>query len=442
MYAVDDDEVKERKMSGLKKTLMGIAFLAFLVHMIGGAPLRNDPAARKIMEKCILMYGNLKTYQEQLKVQIRSKYQGPKIINIGGAVGNVIDICIARPNRLRFWQSGEFSIAGTSLVCDGKRIWEYMPMWNKFTNDEAPKTLKEIADSDDFMFDAQYTSMENDFVIPMLFDPEAAQKNLDTYPVAVFATEKETHSENLLHIVLERKVEDDEWLVNLWIDSKTFLIHHEKEKKIQNIKMGGNALKHETVYEYFHNDIRINQPIPPGTFRFIPPPAAVETFNLLDSFPFPEKGLGPEEFMEGKAMPGITLPGMNRGDEYNLAGIKGRAAVLFIFIGKNFNRSNNIGKHLQTLGKLVGEFSKRSVDFLGISMKSTREETATAIRKMGVNIPVALDLNGSVGSAFHLNRITPPFWVIIDKSGVVKKVFAGSLSRQKPIMAHRLNSLL
>ncbi|MCX6557955.1 MAG: redoxin domain-containing protein [Candidatus Aminicenantes bacterium] len=429
-------------MSGLKKALMGIVFLALLAHMIRSTPLRNDPAARKIMEKCIRMYGNLKTYQEQLKVQISSKYQGPKIINVGGAVGNVIDICIARPNRLRFWQSGEFSIAGTSLVCDGKRIWEYMPMFNKFTNDEAPKTLKEIADSDDFMFDAQYTSMKNGFVIPMLFDPETAQKNLDNYPVAAFANEKETHSGNLLHIVLERKVEDDEWLVNLWIDSKTFLIHHVKEKKIQNIKMGGNALKHETVYEYFHNDIRINQPIPPGAFRFIPPPAAVETFNLFDSFPIHEKGPEPEEFMEGKAMPGIALPGMNRGDEYNLADIKGRAAVFFIFNGKNFDRSYNIGKHLQTLGKLVAEFSKRPVVFLGISMKSTREETATAIRKMGMNIPVAIDFHGSVGSAFHFNCISPPFWVIIDHSGVVKKIFVGNYSRQKQIMAHVLNSLL
>jgi peroxiredoxin/outer membrane lipoprotein-sorting protein len=429
-------------MSGLKKALMGIVFLALLTHLISSEPLRNDPAARKIMEKCILMYRNLKTYQEQLKVQISTKYQGPKIINAGGAVGNVIDICIARPNRLRFWQSGEFSIAGTSLVCDGKRIWEYMPMFNKFTNDEAPKTLKEIADSDDFMFDAQYTSLENDFVIPMLFDPQAAQKNLDNYPVAAFAMEKEAHSENLLHIVLERKAEDFDWMVNLWIDSKTFLIHHVKETETQNIKMGGRALKRVTVNEYLHNDIRINQPIPPGTFRFIPPPAAVETFNLFDSFPIHEKGPEPEEFMQGKAMPGITLPGMNRGEEYNLAGIKGRAAVLFIFVGKNFDRSNNIGKHLQTLGKLVGEFSKRSVDFLGISMKSTREETAAAIRKMGVNIPVALDSNGSVGSAFHLNRITPPFWAIIDQSGVVKKIFVGNFSRQKQIMAYVLNSLL
>lgn len=429
-------------MSGFKKEIVGIIFFVFFAYIISSTPLQNDLAARNFMKKCILVYGNLKTYQEQLNVQISTKYQGPKIINAGGAVGNVIDICMAKPNQLRFWQSGEFSIAGTSLVCDGKRIWEYMPLFNKFTTDEAPKSLKEIADSDEFLFNAQYSSMENDLVIPMLFDPEAAQKNLENYPVVAFANNKETHLENLLHLVLERNAEKYEWMVDLWVDSKTFLIHHVKETEIQKVEMGGRSLKRVTVNEYFHNNIRINQTIPPNVFRFIPPPAAVETFNLFDSFPIHEKGLEPEGFMEGKMMPSITLLGMNRKDRFNLADVKGRAAVLFIYVGKNFDRSNNIGNHLQILGKLVGDFSKKGVSFLGISMKSTHEETVASIRKIGVNIPVALDFHGSVSSAFHLNRITPPFWVVIDQSGIVKKVFVGNHSRQKQIMAHLLKSLL
>lgn len=60
---------KNERMSDLKKMFL-IVFFALSTHTLHGTQLQNDPAARNIVKKCIFMYGNLKTYQEKLRVRM------------------------------------------------------------------------------------------------------------------------------------------------------------------------------------------------------------------------------------------------------------------------------------------------------------------------------------------------------------------------------------
>ena len=127
--------------------------------------------------------------------------------------------------------------------------------------------------------------------------------------------------------------------------------------------------------------------------------------------------------------------------------LQGKPAPAFslrLLDGGVFNLSEHLGKRpvvldfwavwcpscRAALPKIAGAanaFKDQDVVILTVNLGDSAESIAAFLKSNSLSLPVALDSNNSVGSAFHVRNI--PTTVFIDRDGKVANVTVGAMSQ-------------
>jgi cytochrome c biogenesis protein CcmG/thiol:disulfide interchange protein DsbE len=126
----------------------------------------------------------------------------------------------------------------------------------------------------------------------------------------------------------------------------------------------------------------------------------------------------------GTPAPSITLHDTD-GRRVSLDDLRGKVVALNFW-------ATWCGPCLQEIPDLVRVYAanrNRCFEMLGVAEESgAREEVVAAARKLGVNYPVLLDLDGRAGDAFRIPGYPRTF--LIDVDGRIRKVFEGAVDRE------------
>jgi cytochrome c biogenesis protein CcmG/thiol:disulfide interchange protein DsbE len=131
----------------------------------------------------------------------------------------------------------------------------------------------------------------------------------------------------------------------------------------------------------------------------------------------------PEVAAEGKPAPAMALPGLD-GRTVDLAALRGRVVAL------NFWATwcPPCKDELPELAAAWREGSPRCLEVVGVTGESVREDIQAAIERYAVPYPVVVDAEGEVGRRYGLTAY--PRTYLVDGGGVVRKVFAGTVTRR------------
>lgn len=158
-----------------------------------------------------------------------------------------------------------------------------------------------------------------------------------------------------------------------------------------------------------------------GAFEITP----TEGFELRDSMPGPEDfaeaaggGPGGEHPSVGSAAPDFELPTLD-GGMARLSDLKGSVVVLDFWA----TWCKPCLMALPGVIEVTSELADQGVVFWAVNQRESEGSINKLLTEKGWTMPVALDADGAVGSAYGVQGI--PHTAIIDKAGVVRHVHSG-----------------
>ena len=131
---------------------------------------------------------------------------------------------------------------------------------------------------------------------------------------------------------------------------------------------------------------------------------------------------GLESALVGKDAPDFQLDLID-GGKFKLAEQKGTVLILDFW-------ASWCGPCMQvmpTVDKVAAEFADRGVKLVAINLQETPDQVKTALARLGLDMPVALDRDGRVAEKYGATAI--PQTVIIDRQGKVARLFVGAAAR-------------
>jgi thiol-disulfide isomerase/thioredoxin len=161
----------------------------------------------------------------------------------------------------------------------------------------------------------------------------------------------------------------------------------------------------------------------------------------LEPLPEPEEGGSPgsseglESVLVGKPAPPIDLE-MLDGKKFRLTDYKDKILIIDFW-------ASWCGPCLQTMPQVdavAREFTDRGVKLVGINLEEPPDRVKSALERLKLEMPVALDRNGRVAERYGATAI--PQTVIIDGEGKVVRLFVGGSPRFDATLRQALRSVL
>ncbi len=144
---------------------------------------------------------------------------------------------------------------------------------------------------------------------------------------------------------------------------------------------------------------------------------------------------GTESLLVGKPAPEFELQLLS-GGSFRLADHRGRVVVLDFW-------ASWCGPCIQAMPQIeavVGEFPKSDVQLVAVNLQEQPAAITAALERMGLEVPVALDRNGSVADQYGVTAI--PQTVIVGPDGKVARLYVGARSSLAPEMRSTIAELL
>jgi cytochrome c biogenesis protein CcmG/thiol:disulfide interchange protein DsbE len=175
---------------------------------------------------------------------------------------------------------------------------------------------------------------------------------------------------------------------------------------------------------------KLNEPIPRERFVFVPPPGAKKVEKLLDE----DEKEGEDSDLVGEAVPKVKLKTLD-GEAFDTGSLKGRVSLLVIWAGE----AEHCASAIQAASELAA--SRKDVGISTINI----DEKPDVVRIKGflgkkATIKTALDQDRQVVEKFELEGV--PMTFLIDKSGIIRKVFLGFHQDFKTLLGKEIDALL
>jgi len=177
-----------------------------------------------------------------------------------------------------------------------------------------------------------------------------------------------------------------------------------------------------------------------GAFAYSPPEGARKVDSLMEAL-MAEAGGGaagmePASELIGAEAPAVELD-MLGGEPMSLGAHRGKDIVVLDFWA---TWCPPCVAGLPKVSGVTERFKDKGVVFYAVNVQETERTINAFLEKQELDIPVALDRDGSVSAAYAANAI--PQTVIIDKEGKVQAVHVGLLPNLEEQLADELQTLL
>ena len=144
---------------------------------------------------------------------------------------------------------------------------------------------------------------------------------------------------------------------------------------------------------------------------------------------------GVDSILIGREAPEIALAQLD-GEKFSLAGQQGKVVVLDFWASWCAPCMQSLPKIAETVAAL----DRDRVKLVAVNLQQSADEAADALRRLKLEIPVALDRDGKTAARYGASSI--PYTVVVGPDGKVARVFIGSSPRLAEQLRKAIDGLL
>jgi len=404
-----------------------------LVPAVSVFPLENgsdkkiDPQAEKILKRMTSYLGGLDSFSTDVLQTIDLEKQGRKQKMVSDK-----SLALQKPDKLALIiKNGRFE---STIVCDGVNVYEYFPMTEKYSEKEAPEKLNDLSISS-----TGPSGVYNRYLLDFLTkdDPyRELMKGVTSLKIAGGDGKGDSDDQRL--ILLKEDMDFSIWVSKgdrplprkmvLDLASAMKRAGEQLPARIRDLKM---------TWEIEFSNWETDLDFPDDTFSFIPPLDARKADSLLparaEQKPA-EKGLSKD--LLGKPAPLFSLDLLN-GGTFDLAAQKGKHIIILDFWA---TWCPPCQKALPVYQQLAEDYKEDGVRLIAVDLREKTEIIRQFLDERELDLTVALDTDGSVGTLYRVQSI--PTTAIVGLDGTVQAVHVGYRSRYKGLLKYELDELL
>jgi len=380
------------------------------------------PQAEQVMKQVSAYFTGLDSFSVEVAMAVKVQSRGMK-----SEMTSQYAVAMKRPNLLAMVLKR--GMMGSTIVCDGERIYAYLPMLNKYTVSDAPGTLEEIFTQPDLALAG--VGMQGLMFVDNLMREDPYASMMDGVTSAQYLGVEEQPGPAAHHLKFIQ--EEFDW--DLWVQTgETPLILKvvpDISKSIQKAVQEGAAakdMKFDLAVTF--KNWKVNPDLPEDTFAFAPPKEA----ERVDSF-FPTSEERPSPLL-GKPAPDFTLSLLD-GGQVRLSDHKGKNIVILDFWA---TWCPPCRKALPVLLKVTEAYKDKGVLLYGVNQGEKPGTIRRFLEKQDLKLVVALDSDGKVGDVYGAQAI--PQTVIVGKDGTVQAIHVGLLPDLEKRLKKELDALL
>ena len=306
------------------------------------------------------------------------------------------------PNKFRHEAKDDLLVGST-----GEKAYAYRPESNLFVMADAPKqrvTARELPSPIGQLLDQQNPSLL------LALAPDAGVQLVD----GVVKVEKAADEKigDTTYTALKLTASGGEQATVL-VHPQTGLLRRVVIDLSKPMLARGQDVKRALV-TIDYTDVQPGAKVAAEQFAWAPPEGARDAIEIAAA---QSEGAPPTE-LEGKAAPDFTLKTIN-GEDVTLSALKDSVVVLDFWA----TWCGPCREGMPHLDKIADELKATGVKVYAVNLEETKEDVQAFIKETNLKLPVLLDSSGDVGRLYRAQGI--PETVIIDRNGIVKKVYVG-----------------
>jgi thiol-disulfide isomerase/thioredoxin len=392
-----------------------LAIVSLVALRAGGAEAKIAPEAQKAIDQFSKYYAGLKGFSVTVNIDLNVEQQGQK-----QNVKFVQKLAAERPDKFSYVYDGQ--VGGASVVSNGKEMSVFIKGFEKYSVEEAPKSISDIASNPLVM---GILGMGNAGPITSALLNDDPAKSLLAKADAVEYGGTVELGEAKCHLIKATGKEMD-W--QLWIDAgdkplvRQFVPDLTKAFEQMAKARGGKSplanLKVMNTVRY--DDWDVDPKFAADAFVFKAPEGAEKVDSLMEML---TGGAKPKEAephaLLGKPAPPIDLELLD-GGKLDLASFKDKNVVILDFWA---TWCGPCVQAMPIIDKVAEKFKDKGVRLFAVNLQEKPDEIQTFLKEAELKVDVALDKEGSVAAAYLANAI--PQTVLVGKDGSVQVVKIG-----------------
>jgi len=334
-------------------------------------------------------------------------------------------VVVERPNRMAL--RAKSSPKGVDLVCDGRTLTVSMTGKNRYLQVKAPESLA------DLLRDPAFTAFGGGsapFFLNLLAE-DPYETIMERVTSSSYQGQETIDQVRAHHLGFTQQ--DLDW--QLWVAAEGEPVVVQVAVDMSKVfgQLDGQAREMKVTWVQTYKDWQLDAAVARDVFVFTPAPGAakVETF-----FELPGAGRDRPIPLSGEPAPDIELKLLDGGD-FSLASHRGKHVVMLYLWSST---SGPCAQELPVLAEVARQFRNQGVVFCALNQGEDPETIRRLLEELDLDIPVALDPEGSAGRAYGLQGISTV--VLIDKEGTVRAVHVGYQPDIKEILQEELAALL
>jgi peroxiredoxin len=383
------------------------------------APKKVDQQAKQILEQAASYLQGLQSFTNDLKSTLKVK---APVANQEMAA--VYSLAVEKPNHLAIMlKDGNM---GATVVCDGKELIIFVPRVNKYSVEEAPKTLAELTHGPGIMANMVHSISFSGLF--MLLDP--TKELFDDVDSAEYVGEEKLDDQPVHHLKVATQATDFDY----WIEKGDKpLVRKIVPNMAKALERSGAQLPEGVSLEMtaVYSDWKTDPKLTAEQFKFSPPETAQKVESLFG--PSAEAKRHP---LLGKDAPSFELDNLD-GKLVKLDDLKEKDVVILDFWA---TWCGPCVKALPIISSVAAEYKAKGVTFYAVNVAEDAETVSAFLKEKDLKVPVLLDKEGKVAGLYGAEGI--PQTVLIGKDGVVQVVHVGLSQDLKSKLTHELDDLL
>jgi peroxiredoxin/outer membrane lipoprotein-sorting protein len=352
------------------------------------------PQAAEVLAKVKQAYTSLKSFQHTGKITGDFDVDGQQQKEAMDFAAS-----FSAPNLFRLELNKDDQIGS-----NGQRMYVYLKQRNMFLTADAPKDRAASQDLPEPFADLIH-SQDPSLGLAISTDPAAELARSRSV-----ARVEDVKLGETSFIALKTQGQDVPIVTTMLVDPQTHLLRRVTIDLTADLKRrgAGEVKKAEVTIDYPSNNA--NPTTHPDQFAWAPPAGARDAADM--------QGGGEAEQLVGKPAPAFKLKDLND-KEVALADFKGKVLVLDFW-------ATWCGPCVFSLPKidaLATEMKDSGAVFYTINQGEEKDLAQGFMASKNLKLPVLLDSDFKVSESYFANSI--PQTVVIDKNGIVRKVFVG-----------------
>jgi len=318
------------------------------------------------------------------------------------------NFAMQRPNHFAMTPTGPDADRWSAIVVDGEKMTIYVGQVNKYTVDDAPKTL-------DALMSNRLVGMlsgQVGQVVGALMTSDPYQRLMQNVVKAEHLGTVDVDGRKAHHLrVSEPQISWEAWIA---AGDKPELLKVKPDMSPieQRAREAGQDVKLSMMI--YTEDLNAGAKLGEQQFAFSPPAGA----EKVDSF-FKQPQARDQHPMVGKPAPAFELAKLD-GSEQTLAAHKGKDIVILDFWA---TWCGPCVRAMPVLEKVAGEYKDKNVVLYAVNLREDKPKIEAFLKKQGLDVNVLMDKQGAVANKYGVRGI--PQTVIIDPDGTVQVVHVG-----------------